>query len=221
MSRTPKLSGKRAPRKRTVRPQRTRTLIVAEGEKTEVEYFDYIGSALRTTTVSVQTVGLGRDPLHVVERAIALVGQERKTAAALGDRYNTYDSAWAVFDVDDHERIVEAIEMANKAEINVAVSNPCFEIWLILHQNEHSSFVSSKGAAEGWTKCSGRTGKQLAKADIEGKFEIAKQRAVRLDEMHKRNSNRFPKNNPSTSVYKLVEMLTRAAAASSPRPIEI
>ena len=43
------------------------------------------------------------------------------------------ESIDAVFDRDEHPNVPEAISRCRNANVGVAFSNPCFEIWLILH----------------------------------------------------------------------------------------
>ena len=43
------------------------------------------------------------------------------------------DEVWAVFDRDEHPRFDEAIDTCSGSSVRVARSNPCFEVWLILH----------------------------------------------------------------------------------------
>ena len=47
-----------------------------------------------------------------------------------------YDEVWCVFDVDDHPNLLNALESARQLGIKVALSNPCFELWLLLHFRE-------------------------------------------------------------------------------------
>jgi hypothetical protein len=49
-----------------------------------------------------------------------------------------------VTDVDTHSRLDDAIRLANAADISLAVSNPCFEIWPLLHLRNHSASCESK-----------------------------------------------------------------------------
>lgn len=44
------------------------------------------------------------------------------------------DEIWVVIDVDRyHEHLPEVARLCNDANFNLAVSNPCFEYWLLLH----------------------------------------------------------------------------------------
>ncbi|MBE1710610.1 RloB domain-containing protein [Mesorhizobium japonicum] len=49
------------------------------------------------------------------------------------DSYEERDETWAVFDRDEHPRFQEAVDLCLQVGIGVARSNPCFEVWLILH----------------------------------------------------------------------------------------
>ena len=52
------------------------------------------------------------------------------------DAYLAFDEVWCVFDRDDHERFREAIDMARGNGLELAVSNPSFELWILLHLRE-------------------------------------------------------------------------------------
>jgi hypothetical protein len=47
-----------------------------------------------------------------------------------------YDEVWCVLDVDEHPKLHEARQLANARGIELAISNPCFELWLLLHFRE-------------------------------------------------------------------------------------
>ena len=94
-----------------------RILILVEGEKTEVIYLEGVCRALRLTSVRIK--GPAGVPKTMVE-----------TAAS---KKNDFEEIWCVFDVDIHPRLDEALIQARDNEIKVALSNPCFEIFLILH----------------------------------------------------------------------------------------
>ena len=70
--------------------------------------------------------------MALVERAI------RARAAELRDerrgRGKASDEVWCMFDFDVHPQVPEAIELARRNEINMAASNPCVELWFLLHQ---------------------------------------------------------------------------------------
>ncbi|SFS55511.1 RloB family protein [Saccharopolyspora flava] len=113
------------------RRERSRILVVTEGEQTELQYFKGLCRFLRATGVSVTGVDVkteGRDPLSVVNRARRETRNEKLVGARDG-----FNAVWCVVDVDDHETLPEAVELAQRMKFNVAVSNPCFEMWLLFH----------------------------------------------------------------------------------------
>src|SRR5690606_41139889 len=61
----------------------------------------------------------------------------RNAAVADAKRHDddnlSFDEVWCVFDVDEHPRVNDACQMARDNNIQVAVSNPCFELWLLFH----------------------------------------------------------------------------------------
>ena len=51
--------------------------------------------------------------------------------------FEEQDQVWVVFDRDEHERFDEAVSLCEANGIGVARSNPCFEVWLILHMVDY------------------------------------------------------------------------------------
>ena len=47
------------------------------------------------------------------------------------------DEVWAVFDRDEHPKFDEAVSLCESNGLGVARSNPCFELWLILHERDY------------------------------------------------------------------------------------
>ncbi|MFE0691061.1 RloB family protein [Streptomyces xiamenensis] len=52
-----------------------------------------------------------------------------------------FDQVWCVFDVDDYSDIHQAVKKAGDLGIKLAVSNPCFELWLLLHHTPHTAHI--------------------------------------------------------------------------------
>lgn len=110
-------------------------LIVTEGEKTEPNYLKGLRNHLKLQAADIRVVKAdGTDALSVVKHAVELRGQRRREAR----RGCTvpYDSVWAVFDTeraDTNLKLNDALQKATAHKINVALSNPCFEFWVLLH----------------------------------------------------------------------------------------
>ncbi len=111
-------------------------LIVTEGEKTEPSYLIALRNRLRlSSTDVVVSKADGTDPASVVNFAIERVA-ERKRKAKKSTTIVPYDSVWAVFDTeryDTNPKLKDAITIAKNKKINLAISNPCFEYWVLLH----------------------------------------------------------------------------------------
>jgi hypothetical protein len=110
-------------------------LIVTEGKETEPKYFSGLRNHLKLSSVEVKIMKAGgTDALSIVDYAIDK-RKERKLAAK-HECTVPYDSVWAVFDTeraDTNPKLKEALNKAGVHKINVALSNPCFEFWLLLH----------------------------------------------------------------------------------------
>lgn len=62
------------------------------------------------------------DPESVVRYASTVRGQSD----------GMYDEVWCVVDVDEFD-VAKAVVAAHRTQVNLAISNPCFEYWLLLH----------------------------------------------------------------------------------------
>ena len=108
--------------------------IYSEGRKTERDYFEEVKRAFHSVAVDIEIIEGAGVPLTIAEKAVQ-AAQERRCR----NRYQSYakrDEFWAVFDRDTHPNVPDAISRCRDADIGVAFSNPCFELWLILHFEE-------------------------------------------------------------------------------------
>jgi RloB-like protein len=178
-------------RTKGTRKERVSVLIVTEGERTEVQYFKRLCHYLRATGVNVYSAeikGTGRDPVHVVNTA------KKESNSSPID----FNSIWFVFDVDDHARLDEAITKAQNQGFKLAVSNPCFEIWLLWHFEECQRHMSHAGI-RARLRDFGITDKKIPD---NFPFENARKAAERADP----SVGRVPKN-PGSGVRLLSEYL--------------
>lgn len=188
-TRSPGLKSRRPPRR-----VRSRVLIVTEGVKTEIQYLEGLIQHLRTSGFSVrsaQTRGVGRDPLSVLAAARAM---------RLADR-DGYDQVWVVVDVDDHDSLSHCIIEGSKAGIPVIISNPCFEVWLLWHFQDHASHQDSRGLSSLLTKC-GHVGKSISATFPFDQYPAAVCRALKTVREHS-----IIGPNPSSSMPSLVAAL--------------
>lgn len=124
-----------------------RVLIACEGSKTEPGYFDGIRQALRLSTERVLVIPHeGTDPRSVVRAAVARRNEQRRDG-----RWTERDTAWAVYDGEEHlaanpTNWHEAIQIAQTKDIRLAISNPCFELWYLLHYQDQSAYLTRQQA---------------------------------------------------------------------------
>jgi hypothetical protein len=195
------------------RSEATRVLIVCEGAKTEPTYFHALRKDKGLTAVTVR--GEGADPKGIVETARDVY----REAAASGE---PFDEVWCVFDRDDHQWIAEAINQAENqpdGNFHVAFSNPCFELWYLLHFGDSAGYVERAEVVRRL-----RRGDHLGAYEkamnvyplIEHKQADAVANAGRL-RAHHDSANAGRPENPSTNVDELVTYLISLAADRSGR----
>lgn len=191
-------------------PKRAERHVIAlysEGEVTEPQYFRSLSQLPEIkdrTKLSLRIDMVGAVPLTLVQAAIS-----DKNA----DRANEY---WCVFDVEwprHHPNLKEALGLAERNGIRVAVSNPNFELWLILHHQDQTAFLDNDGARRLRRSLDGATGKHINASDYLPNRASAALRADRLQGLHEKNGSVFPENNPLSNVHLLVASIENAPAS--------
>lgn len=117
-------------------------LIASEGAETEPRYFGELKRALagRDAVIRMELVsGLPHQskPKTVLSRLL-------KKAKEIGTKKN--DELWLVIDRDawTEKDLSEVCQEAAKNGCLVALSNPCFELWLFLHWKDYRPFNDGK-----------------------------------------------------------------------------
>lgn len=115
-------------------------IVVCEGKVTEPQYFDDFKKIHSNSLVQIKSFGGCGVPISVVNRAISeklVVEQEAKKSQ---DSFERIFQIWAVFDRDDISKadIQHAFELANANGVQIAYSNPCFEVWGLMHYGCYS-----------------------------------------------------------------------------------
>ncbi|MFE0458129.1 RloB family protein [Kitasatospora sp. NPDC058965] len=191
------------------RATKQRFLIYCEGEVTEREYFEGYRQLFRSGNIQIK---LGADhavPLQLVNEAISHQSRAPRSAE---DKFEKYDQVWCVMDVEaptPHPNLEKALSLARKNGIRCAISNPCFEIWLILHFAKISGYATTAEACKhleahncGYSKES----KHIDFKKLQDRFEQAKKYALDLEKTAAECIVAgIP--NPSTDVYKLIDQL--------------
>ena len=187
-------------------PAIRRIAVFAEGEKTEPGYLTHWHRAHRDHVHVKTSGGLGA-PMTVVNRAVQQKRQEARDAKR--GRGRASDEYWCVFDVDQHPNIGAAVQKAVDNGIGVAVSNPCVELWFILHFQDQSAHIERDAAqtiSEQLLKC-GKVLNERALQMLDETFTDARARAKSLDDKHA-GDGRPPRSNPSSGMWRLIDRIT-------------
>ena len=134
-SRRPIPGLKRSPDSR--RPKRLFTLF-CEGRNTEPAYFEALRRSCADTLVEVDSHGGIGVPMTIAERAVEFARERglHPRSRKKKDSYERDDEVWAVFDRDEHPKFNDAVALCEGGGVGVGCSSPCFELWLILHEQE-------------------------------------------------------------------------------------
>jgi len=110
-----------------------------------------------------------------------------------------------VFDIDEHPLIPEAKDQAKANGIELAISNPCFELWALLHFRDQRAHIE-RGKVQHLCRSHMRGyEKELDYETLQPKYSDAVRRAGDLEKWH--GSRGTVGANPSSTVYRLVERI--------------
>lgn len=194
--------------RRPGKPQEQRRVIrvLTEGRVTERDYLRRWARRNRSSSVRLDFAEFGMAPITLVDRAREHVRNNRS-------RHPEFDEIWCVFDTDEHQHLAQAVESARQGRIEVSVSNPCIELWLVLHARDQTAHIHRHDVQRLSNELGLTDGKKIADAawrTLVEAFETARQRARTLDERHAGNGSPL-RSNPSTDLWRLVERLDNAA----------
>lgn len=186
-------------------------VVCCEGKNTEPKYFQDFAFAHGNKLVKIETIPAAGSPLTLVSRAISEKEIRMKAASRKKDSFAKAFEVWGVFDIDEHPKIPEAKDLARKNGIKLCISNPCFDLWGLLHfvnqdGNVHRHVAQRKLAAAmpGYEPADG---KYFNYALMHPLYSTAKSRAEML--MRRRNEEDSPGGNPSTDVYLLLDLIIK------------
>lgn len=134
------------PKKRLKQVLRVKPImhIFCEGEKTEPNYLkryienNFSYNTSRREVISIEPTNK-TTPLQLVKEAIHFRYKKDLTPD---------DTFWVVYDRESirkykDEQHAEAMAIANKENINIVISNVCFELWLLLHFDQNTTYYES------------------------------------------------------------------------------
>ena len=207
---------KRGTRKRQIKKV---ILIVTEGARTEPKYFAHFRT--RHTNIDIQVVGSktggGKtDYMNLLQKA-----QEYQKKNQLSSANG--DSVWVVADGDvdynnpnavtsKNQQLNKVRKLAERSDIQIAISNPCFEFWYLLHFRYTTKYMKNYNAVKNelvpFLPEYGKTDDVFT--ELASKMESAIQNAEKVEKYHLNDGISIPFNvsiNPFTEVYSLVKIL--------------
>jgi hypothetical protein len=197
-------------RRRPFRVPRARFLIACEGTVTEPHYFSEM-RRLQRSPIELEIIE-GGTPKTIVERAVERKKEAEWRAQRQRDDNLLFDEIWCVFDVDTHPFLPEAKQQARDNGISVAISNPCFELWILLHFQEQHAHIE-RGAVQRLCREHLPDYKKRPPCDrLAPRCAEAMHRAAELDQWH--GTRGTTGENPSTGVYRLVDRIQHSVADS-------
>ena len=206
------VSSGRKPRKsrslrRTVgiRPTRKTVLVFCEGTKTEPYYLKALQQEravqeVASVEIQVDMKASGAVPLTLVAAAAEA---RARSPRSQGD----VDEVWCLFDVEwprNHPNLHEAIDRARAGGVELAISNPCFELWLALHFEDQTAWLDTDDAIRLRRGRDKSSGKRLDGTMYMVHRAGAAQRARSLTARHAQNGTAFPDDNPSSGMYRFL-----------------
>ncbi len=197
-------------RQKSSRESKRHFFLFCEGKNTEPAYFSALKRTLTGALITVETKpGVGV-PMTIATEAVKFAKSQgmTKTSRRKKNSFEENDEVWAVFDRDEHPNFDEAISLCQANNVGVARSNPCFELWLILHEGDYNRPDHRDAVQRKLKKLrpeyDNRKGKIPDCDDLVTRVEAAEERGKVLVE--RREEEGDPHGNPSTTVG----ILTRA-----------
>jgi hypothetical protein len=192
-------------RRRPYRNPHPRFLIVCEGTLTERGYFTAFRHAERSL-INLE-ISPGGVPRTLVQRAIELRSEADQKAKNSKDENERFEHVWCVFDIDEHPGVLEAKQQARDNRIDVAISNPCFELWMLLHFQDQRAHIERHLLRQECGKFLPGYDKEVPFAKLHPRYGEALKRASDLDVWQTKRG--LEGSNPWTGVYRLTEKIKR------------
>lgn len=196
------------------RSPKRKFVIYSEGKNTEPDYFRAVRRDLLGALVDLELIDAAGVPMTIAEKAC-------KRAAAMkrgGGRKSSFeerDQVWAVFDRDEHPKVAEALERCRVSDVGVAFSDPCFELWLILHFDDFDRpddrHQVQTALAKLYAPYDPKGSKSSDFGDLIPNLRDAEERAER--QLKRREAEGQPLMRPFTTVFGLTKKMREAHLA--------
>jgi hypothetical protein len=203
--------------------QRKLVILACEGEKTEVNYFRSVFEELKQKKQLASGSCVIAKHSHTNPTGVLSDLLNHKTE--FGGTYKDFQHRWIVIDRDPErtnggghtvEDFQSAINQSSKHKVNVAWSNPCFELWILLHYDLRESSIDRDDFS---SKLRDRLGREYSKNDTEIFNTIRSRLDVALRNsrtLYDRSKGKQPhENNPCTTIFQLIESVQLHIAAET------
>ena len=190
-------------------------LVFTEGKKTEPIYLTH-WHRIHRERVIVTVDEFHGAPLQLVETAAAQLSADLR--AAKRGKGDAYDQYWCVFDIDEHPYMDQALQLAASSQISIAVTNPCIELWFLLHFQDQTADLHRRKVQEISSDLLGcaKVPTSAALTELVGRYEDARRRAQALDRKHELDGSPL-RSNPSSSLWCLVDQIRGAERSGAQR----
>ncbi len=181
-----------------------RFLVACEGSKTEPDYLSILGHRNRDICVHPQSRKGKSSPEQVLKQMTSLIKEQKLDEIVLDD----LTEAWVAIDRDrlSDEQLQKLYKWSKKSEkYHVAITNPKFEFWLLLHFEDAKKLNSPSTYNKKLTDHLGRPYKKHIKENdiTDEQIKLAIERATQRDDPP---CESWPHNH-GTTIYRLVEKL--------------
>lgn len=207
----------RLTRKVSIIPPKRKFIVFTEGKNTEPDYLKALNASLKGAILDLKIVKASGVPQTIAKLAVeeASTIKKPKTGKGRGSSFEEGDQVWAVFDRDEHPNVPDALQKCDGGNVGTAFSNPCFELWLILHIQEFDKPDDRHQVQKALTKiCESYDHNNRKTADCDklvSVVEVAESRAEK--QLSRRNEEGEPISPPFTTVFKLTRAMRAASAA--------
>ena len=134
-------------REELIRPSKFREqgkvfILAYEGNNTEPQYYEALKEKLRYKefTLHIESLKRGKTDTNSAPKHVFNKLKAKKS------EYNFKDSDefWMIIDKDNWVLDEWVTKCQNEKNFHIALSNPCFEIWLLLHRKDINEYTSDE-----------------------------------------------------------------------------
>lgn len=207
---SPPSLGGRPVRRASHNARRRQILVFVEGKRTEERYVVDWSRRHRSDVIMVIDPLRGV-PTSLIDAAVDRQRQEKRDEQR--GRGRRFDEIWCVFDVDEHLNLDRVFDLARRHEIRLAVSNPCLELWFVLHFEDQWAWIHRHQAQERSETLLGcrKVLSDAALAALFDRYEDAAERARLLERRHV-EAGSSAGDNPSSGLWRLIESIRASGA---------